>query len=80
VHLDDVNVLVLDEVDRLLELGFKDEVEELVKMCPIRRQTLLFTATFNTTVDALSNLSLRKPVRVGVDVQVRAVRWWLLQL
>ena len=80
MHLDDVNVLVLDEVDRLLELGFKDEVEELVKMCPIRRQTLLFTATFNTTVDALSNLSLRKPVRVGVVVQVRAVRWWLLQL
>ena len=72
--MDDVNVLVLDEVDRLLELGFKDEVEELVRSCPPQRQTLLFTATFNTTVDALTNLSLRKPVRVGVDVQVCATK------
>ena len=69
VHVDDLAVLVLDEVDRLLELGFKDEVEALVAACPAHRQTLLFSATMNTTVEALASLSLKRPVRVGVDVQ-----------
>ena len=46
-HLDDLNVLVLDEVDRLLELGFKDEVNEVVAACPRSRQTLLFSATIS---------------------------------
>ena len=69
VHLDELSVLVLDEVDRLLELGFKDEVEELIGHCPVNRQTLLFSATMNTTVEALAALSLKRPVRVGVDVQ-----------
>lgn len=69
VHFDKLNVLVLDEVDRLLELGFKDEIEELVGSCPVERQSLLFSATMNTTVQSLVSLSLRRPVRVGVDVQ-----------
>ncbi|CBJ29130.1 DEAD box helicase [Ectocarpus siliculosus] len=64
VHMDDVEILVLDEADRLLELGFQEEVAELVKSCPIGRQTLLFSATMNTKVDDLASLALNKPVRV----------------
>jgi ATP-dependent RNA helicase DDX27 len=64
VNIDDLDVLVLDEVDRLLDLGFQEEVEELVKHCPATRQTLLFSATMTPKVEDLVKLSLRKPIRV----------------
>jgi len=48
-------------------MGFEDEVRELVKMCPVGRQTLLFSATMTPRVDALVALSLRKPIRVLAD-------------
>lgn len=48
------------KADRLLELGFQDEVAELVKACPKGRQTLLFSATMNTKVDDLASLALNK--------------------
>jgi len=64
VDLDDLEFLVLDEADRLLDLGFQDEVHEIVKACPIERQTLLFSATMSTKVDELIKLSLKRPVRI----------------
>lgn len=67
VHVDDVDVLVLDEADRLLEMGFEAEVTEVVKACPVGRQTMLFSATMTARVETLAKLSLRKPVRVTAD-------------
>jgi ATP-dependent RNA helicase DDX27 len=67
VHVDEVDVLILDEADRLLELGFEDEVLEIVKSCPVGRQTMLFSATMTSKVETLAKLSLRKPVRVSAD-------------
>lgn len=67
VHLDDVDILVLDEADRLLELGFTEEVEEVVKACPKGRQTLMFSATMTDDVDKLVKMSLKRPVRVSAD-------------
>ncbi|CAM9210670.1 unnamed protein product [Phaeothamnion confervicola] len=67
VHLDDLEILVLDEADRLLELGFQDEVAALIKSCPRGRQSMLFSATMNTKVDELVRLSLNKPMRVKAD-------------
>ncbi|EED95637.1 predicted protein, partial [Thalassiosira pseudonana CCMP1335] len=64
VDLDDLEFLILDEADRLLDLGFQDEVHEIVKACPTERQTLLFSATMSTKVDDLIKLSLKQPVRV----------------
>eukprot|EP00123_Amoebidium_parasiticum_P017680 comp23942_c6_seq1/m.42330 comp23942_c6_seq1/g.42330 ORF comp23942_c6_seq1/g.42330 comp23942_c6_seq1/m.42330 type:complete len:839 (-) comp23942_c6_seq1:320-2836(-) len=62
-----IEVLIMDEADRLLELGFKDEIEEVVKACPKGRQTMLFSATMTDEVDDLVSLSLHEPVRLFVD-------------
>ncbi|PIN17291.1 ATP-dependent RNA helicase [Handroanthus impetiginosus] len=67
VHLDELAVLILDEADRLLEQGFSAELHELVKLCPKRRQTMLFSATMTEEVDDLIKLSLNKPLRLSAD-------------
>jgi ATP-dependent RNA helicase DDX27 len=67
VDLDDVEKLVLDEADRLLEMGFVDAVKQIVASCPRGRQTLLFSATLGDNVLDLINLSLHKPQRISVD-------------
>jgi len=67
VTLEDLEFLVLDEADRLLDLGFQEEIFEIIKSCPVQRQTLLFSATMNTKVDDLIKLSLKRPVRIRVS-------------
>jgi ATP-dependent RNA helicase DDX27 len=67
VSLEDVEFLILDEADRLLDLGFQEEVTEIIKACPLERQTLLFSATMNTKVDDLISLSMKRPVRIRVS-------------
>lgn len=66
-NLDAVDVLVLDEADRMLEDGFADELSEIIKSCPQSRQTMLFSATMTDSVDTLVKMSLNKPVRLFVD-------------
>ena len=65
--LDALDVLVLDEADRMLSEGFADELSEIVKSCPQSRQTMLFSATMTDSVDELVRVSLNKPVRLFVD-------------
>ncbi|XP_042063243.1 DEAD-box ATP-dependent RNA helicase 28-like [Salvia splendens] len=71
VHLDELAVLILDEADRLLELGFSAEINELVKLCSKSRQTMLFSATMTEKVDELANLSLKRPVRLSADPRAK---------
>ena len=66
VHLRGLQVLVLDEADRLLDLGFADEVERLLEQLPPQRQTLLFTATLPEGVTQLAERVLRDAIRVDV--------------
>ena len=66
-NLDALDVLVLDEADRMLSEGFADELTEIVKSCPTSRQTMLFSATMTDSVDELVRMSLDKPVRLFVD-------------
>ncbi|GAA5861340.1 hypothetical protein JCM1840_005338 [Sporobolomyces johnsonii] len=65
--MDGVEVLVLDEADRMLEEGFRAELEEIITAAPRSRQTLLFSATVTESVSQLTRLSMNKPVRVKID-------------
>lgn len=65
--LDALDVLVIDEADRMLEAGFADELNEIITSCPRSRQTMLFSATMTDSVDDLVKLSLNKPVRLFID-------------
>ncbi|CAG8553356.1 17702_t:CDS:10 [Rhizophagus irregularis] len=65
--LESIEILVIDEADRMLEVGFADELNEIVKYCPKSRQTMLFSATMTDNVDELIRLSLNRPVKLMID-------------
>lgn len=66
LRLSDVKHLVLDEADRLLDLGFSDELNRVLALLPQQRQNLFFSATFPPSVQALADTLLNKPVRIDV--------------
>ncbi|CAL1581661.1 unnamed protein product [Knipowitschia caucasica] len=60
--------LIIDEADRILEVGFEEELKQIIKLLPKRRQTMLFSATQTRRVEDLARISLKKePLYVGVD-------------
>ncbi|XP_002156165.1 uncharacterized protein LOC100198795 isoform X1 [Hydra vulgaris] len=60
--------LIIDEADRILEIGFEEEMKQIIKILPKKRQTLLFSATQTRKVEDLARVSLKKaPLYVGVD-------------
>jgi ATP-dependent RNA helicase RhlE len=72
LRLDQIEILVLDEVDRMLDMGFLPDVKKIVKLCPTDRQTLLFSATIPPEIESLSSWVLRDPEIVEIGVR-RAV-------
>jgi ATP-dependent RNA helicase DDX18/HAS1 len=60
--------LVIDEADRILEIGFEEEMRQIIKLLPKERQTVLFSATQTTKVEDLARVTFRKaPLYIGVD-------------
>ena len=72
-NIDTIEILVLDEADRMLEDGFADELNEILTTLPKSRQTMLFSATMTSSVDRLIRAGLNKPVRIMVDSQKKTV-------
>jgi ATP-dependent RNA helicase RhlE len=66
VKLDNIDILVLDEVDRMLDMGFLPDVKRIVNKCPRARQTLFFTATLPPEIASLAGWALREPVEINV--------------
>ena len=67
VNLDYVQILVLDEADLMLDLGFIDDVKKIERLCPEAKQTLLFSATIPYKVEQLANSILKDPERIEVS-------------
>lgn len=72
--VDSIEILVLDEADRMLEDGFADELNEILTTIPKSRQTMLFSATMTDSVDKLIRLGLNRPVRLLVDAKRQTVK------
>jgi ATP-dependent RNA helicase RhlE len=66
LHLRDISILVLDEVDRMLDMGFLPDVRRIVERCPKSRQTLLFSATIPAEIERLAAWVLRNPESVEI--------------
>jgi superfamily II DNA/RNA helicase len=73
VRLDQVEVLVLDEADRMLDMGFIHDIKRVVAMLPRERQTLFFSATMPQEITRLADQMLRNPARVSVTPQATTV-------
>jgi ATP-independent RNA helicase DbpA len=67
LKLSTVQTLVLDEADRMTDMGFHDELSSIVKVCPERRQTLLFSATYPDDIRKASAAFLRDPAEIKVE-------------
>jgi ATP-dependent RNA helicase RhlE len=68
ISLRDISILVLDEVDRMLDMGFLPVVKDIIGRCPRDRQTLFFSATVPPEIAAVASFALRNPTRVEVGV------------
>jgi len=68
LRLDNVEVLILDEVDRMLDMGFINDVKRIVELCPKQRQTLFFSATIPPEIEAVARFALKDPTRIEIGV------------
>lgn len=66
LNLDKLNMLVLDEADRMLDMGFQDVMDAIIDKTPAQRQTLLFSATFPEKIQSISQRIMKKPVSIKV--------------
>ena len=69
LNLEALNTLVLDEADRMLDMGFFDDIVTVARQCPKERQTLLFSATYPEGIAKLAAQFMREPVTVKVQAQ-----------
>jgi len=70
INLRKVKILVLDEADRMLDMGFLEDVEKIISQCPRERQTLLFSATISTDIHKLSRRYMKDPVKISAETYV----------
>lgn len=80
VHFDELEVLVLDEADRMLDMGFIDEIEEVLDRLPVKRQNVLFTATLNDKVRDMADSFLEDAVEIALAKETAApkIEQWLV--
>src|ERR1700748_3515763 len=81
-RLDNIDIFVLDEADRMLDMGFLPAVKRIVAKLPAKRQTLCFSATVGSAVGQLARDSLGDPVRINLApvAPVKTVTQWVYEV
>ncbi|MDL2227257.1 DEAD/DEAH box helicase [Bacteroidales bacterium OttesenSCG-928-K03] len=69
IKLNDIRYFVLDEADRMLDMGFINDIKRIISKLPERRQTLLFSATIPSSITSLTNKILKNPVRINISTE-----------
>lgn len=67
LSLNNLNILVLDEADRMFDMGFIDDIKQIIRSCPAKRQTLLFSATYPQEIESLANQVMRNPQKIMIE-------------
>ena len=81
LKLDAISIAVLDEADRMLDIGFRPDIEKILSRCPAERQTLLLSATMPAPVERLAKRYMRDPQRVdlsGDSISVEAIQQYVV--
>ena len=73
MHFEDLSTLILDEADKMLNLGFKKEMDRIFELLPTKRQNLLFSATLSPDVKAVESVLLKNPTLIKVEAEKETV-------
>jgi len=80
LDLKQLNMLILDEADRMLEMGFEDDINRILTASPISRQTLLFSATYPDTIMKMSEKIQNSPVMIATDEQNNEIEQYFYEI